>query len=166
MDKEKPAHATLWELIKDIRFAMLTHHAASGRLHAHPLTTQNKALDDNGELYYFISNQSELHERLLADGEVSVVYADPGADRYVSLSGRPGFSDDLAKKEALWTPLARPWFPQGASDPTLALLVVHVEHAEYWDVKESKMVQLLKMAKAAVTGIPPKKLGEHKELRL
>lgn len=33
-------------------------------------------------------------------------------------------------------------------------------------VDESKMVQLYKMAKAAVTGTPPRDLGEHKELKL
>lgn len=166
MDKNTPAHQTLWELIKDIRIAMVTHHAGNGQMHAHPLTTQNKALDEHAELYYFISKQSELHERLLADSEVSVAYADPGADRYVAISGQASFSDDLAKKEALWSPLAKAWFPEGPSDPNLALLVVYVKHAEYWDVDESKMVQLLKMTKAAFTGTPPKNLGEHRELDL
>ena len=43
----------------------------------------------------------------------------------------------------------------------------HEQHcnAEYWDVKESKMVQLAKMATAAVTG-KQAHLGEHKELNL
>jgi len=42
---------------------------------------------------------------------------------------------------------------------------VHISHAEYWDVKESKPTQLFKMAAAAVTGERPK-LGEHKEVAL
>lgn len=166
MEKDKPAHATLWELIKDIRVAMVTHHGANGQMHAHPLTTQNKAFDERAELYYFISSQSELHERLQVDSEVSVAYADPSADRYVVISGTARFSNDLAKKQALWSLMAKAWFPEGASDPTLALLVVDVEHAEYWDMKESKVMQLLKMAKAAATDTPPKKLGEHRKLDL
>ena len=56
--------------------------------------------------------------------------------------------------------------PDGATDPDLALLVVRVRHAEYWNVDESKMVQLFQMAKAAFTGEPPRSLGEHKELTL
>ena len=166
MDKNQSAHATLWELIKDIRIGMVTHHADNGQLHAHPLTTQNKALDEHAELYYFIAKKSELYDRLQVDGTVSVAYADPGADRYVSISGDAGFNDDLAKKEALWSPLAKAWFPEGPTDQNLALLVVQVKHAEYWDVDESKMVQLLKMTKAALTGTPPKNLGEHRELDL
>jgi hypothetical protein len=39
-----------------------------------------------------------------------------------------------------------------------------VVEAEYWDVDDSKMVQLYKMAKAALTGEPPKNLGEHKKV--
>ena len=165
-DPSSSAHETLWELIKDIRFGMLTHRAAGGMLHAHPLTTQNKGLDEQSELYFFIPKQGELYERLQTDGSVNVCYADPGEDSYVSLSGQARFSDDQAKKQALWSPMAKAWFPDGPTDPNLALLVIKLQHAEYWDVDESKMVQMFKMAKAAVTGNPPTGLGEHKEMNL
>ena len=48
-----PAHETLWNLIKDIRFGMLTHRTSSGMLHAHPLTTQNRSIDEQSLLYFF-----------------------------------------------------------------------------------------------------------------
>lgn len=166
MADHTPAHETLWTLIKDIRFGMLTHRTANGMLHAHPLTTQNRRMDAQTELYFFIPKSGELYERLLTDGEVNVSYADPGDDSYVSLSGQARFVDDLAQKEALWSTAAQAWFPGGHTDPNLALLAVRIRHAEYWDVHESKMVQLLKMAKAAVTGEPPRQLGDHKELTL
>jgi hypothetical protein len=41
---------------------------------------------------------------------------------------------------------------------------VHIVKAEYWDVNDSKMVQMLKMAKAAVTGKPPTDMGEHRKV--
>lgn len=166
MPNQTPAHETLWKLIKDIRFGMLTHRTASGMLHAHPLTTQNRSIDEHAELYFFISKSGELYERLLTDGEVNVSYADPGEDSYVSLSGQTRFVDDVVQKERLWSPAAQAWFPGGHTDPDLALLAVRIRHAEYWDVKESKMVQLFKMAKAAITGEPPRDLGEHRELTL
>ena len=166
MADNTPAHETLWKLIKDIRFGMLTHRTASGMLHAHPLTTQNRSIDEHSELYFFISKSGELYERLLTDGEVNVSYANPDDDSYVSLSGQARFIDDMAQKEALWSPMAKAWFPGGYNDPDLALLAVRIRHAEYWDVKESKMVQLFKMAKAAVTGEQPRGMGEHKELTL
>jgi general stress protein 26 len=166
MSTPKSDHDTLWELIKGIRFGMLTHRHANGMLHAHPLTTQNQSLDEGAHLYFFISRKSELAQRLQQDGNVNVSYADPGDDSYVSLSGQAQIAEDQDKKEELWSPLARAWFPTGVHDPDLALLEVRIHHAEYWDVKESKMVQLVKMARAAITGELPRKLGEHKELHI
>ena len=156
---------TLWDLIKDIKFGMLTHRHTDGMLHSHPLTTQNKSADEGSRLYFFVSRNSEIARRLQQDNNVNVSYADPGQDSYVSLSGQGAVVEDGAKKAALWSPMAKAWF-QGPTDPDLALLEISIRHAEYWDVKESKMVQLAKMAKAALTGEPPANLGEHKELTL
>jgi general stress protein 26 len=157
---------TLWTLIKDIKFGMLTHQHTDGQLHSAPLTTQNKAGDEGMALYFFISRKSEMAACLAKEANVNVAYANPGDDRYVSVSGHATLVEDQAKKADLFTPLAKAWFPGGATDPDLALLQVDIGHAEYWNVKESKMVQLVKMAKAAITGEPVKKLGEHKELSL
>ena len=159
-DREK-----LWELIKDIKFGMLTRRHSSGMMHSCPLTTQNKELDENSMLYFFISRKSEMATALLTDANVNVSYAHPGDDSYVSVSGKAAIAEDQAKKEELWSSFAKAWFPGGVNDPDLALLEVRIHHAEYWDVKESKMVQLAKMASAAVTGKQPH-LGEHKELNL
>jgi general stress protein 26 len=155
----------LWDLIKDIKFGMLTHRHSNGMMHSCPLTTQNKKLDDNSVLYFFISRKSELAAALMTDAKVNVSYAHPGDDRYVSVSGKAAIAEDQAKKEELWSPVAKAWFAGGVNDPDLALLEVSIQHAEYWDVKESKMVQLAKMATAAMTGKQPG-LGEHKELNL
>jgi general stress protein 26 len=157
---------TLWDLIKDIKFGMLTHRHANGELHSHPLTTQNKSVDEDSSLYFFISRKSELGQRIQQDGNVNVSYAHPGKDSYVSVSGQGAIVEDQARKDELFSSMAKAWFPGGATDPDLALLKVAIGHAEYWDVKDSKMVQLAKMAKAAITGETPKNLGEHKELNL
>ena len=158
-------YETLWNLIKDIKFGMLTHRHSTGMMHSCPLTTQNKKLDEDSVLYFFISRKSEMISAFAADANVNVSYADPGDDSYVSVSGKAAVVEDQAKKQALWSSAAKAWFPGGANDPDLALLEVTIAHAEYWDVKESKMVQLAKMATAAITGKPPH-LGEHKELNL
>ena len=159
------AHAHLWKLIKDTRFGMLTHRDADGSLHAQPLTVQNRGIDDNATLYFFVSRCSELVTRILADDVVGVSFSDPGSDSYVSVSGHAALIDDAQRKEDLWTQMAQAWFPGGPTDPDTALLAVRVGHAEYWDVQDSKVVQLFKIAKAAITG-EPAKLGEHRELHL
>ena len=157
---------TLWTLIKDIKFGMLTHRHSDGHLHSTPLTTQNKADDEGNALYFFISRKSEVAACIAEDGTVNVAYAHPGDDRYVSVSGNASIVEDQAKKDYLFTSFAKAWFPGGATDPNMALLQIDIGHAEYWDVKESKMMQLAKMAKAAITGEPPEKMGDHKEMNL
>lgn len=163
MSKDKTPHERLWEMIKDIRFGMLTHRHTDGGLHAHPLTTQNKELGPKGILYFFVSRSTEVGQRLRADGNVNVSYADPKKDVWVSISGHATISEDREAIERLFNPMAKAWFPGGPTDPDLELVEVHITHAEYWDVKESKPTQLFKMAAAAISGERPK-MGEHREV--
>ncbi len=160
------ARERLWELIKDIRFAMFTSRDEQGQLHSRPMTTQNKGVDNDSSLWFFMSKSSDPVLDIATDGEVNLAFADVGADSFVSVSGHAAVVDDLAKKQQLWSKLAEAWFPGGAKDPDLALVQVKISRAAYWDVKESKLVQLFKMAQAAVTGKPPTALGDHAEVRM
>lgn len=157
---------TLWTLIEGIKFGMLTHQHSDGSLRSAPLTTQNKSGDEGTHLYFFISRKSEIARCVALEANVNVAYSHPGDDRYVSVSGTAAIVEDQTKKDYLFTPFAKAWFPGGPTDPDMALLVVDIDHAEYWNVTESKMTQLAKMAKAAITGEPPKSMGEHKELNM
>jgi general stress protein 26 len=160
------ARDKLWKMIKDIKFAMFTTRHGNGHLHARPMTTQNKALEADESLWFFMSKKSGPVDDLKADPTVNVVYASPSSDTYVSVSGTAAMIEDAAKKQQLWGKLNEAWFPGGPSDPDLALVQVRIVHANYWDVKESKIVQLFEMAKAALTGKPPTELGEHGEVRM
>ncbi len=166
MTNKHDDQTTLWGLIKDIKFGMFTHRHEDGMLHSAPLTTQNGKDDQGSVLYFFVSRAGDIAHCVIRDGNVNVSYAHPGDDSYVSISGAAAIVENTAKKEALFTSFAKAWFPGGPTDPDLALLEVAIEHAEYWDVKESKMMQLAKMATAAITGKPPSGMGEHKELNM
>ncbi|HEY0825676.1 MAG TPA: pyridoxamine 5'-phosphate oxidase family protein [Ramlibacter sp.] len=157
-------HETLWNLIKDTRFCMLSHRHGDGTLHSHPLTTQNRELGEDGCLYFFVSKSTELGQRLQHDGNVNLAYANTDEDTWVSVTGSARVLDDPAKKKELFSAMARAWFPGGPEDPDMELVEVRIEEAEYWNVKENKLLQLLKMGKAAVTGTRPKKMGEHSEV--
>jgi general stress protein 26 len=159
------ARKLLWELVKDIQFAMFTTRA-DGRLRSRPMTTQNSEVDERASLWFFMSRGSEAVNDIGADPVVNVAYADPGRDAYVSISGEAAVVEDREKKEQLWSKLAEAWFPGGAGDPDLALVEVRIEDAEYWDVKESKVTQLFKMARAAVVSDPPSGMGEHGEVQM
>ena len=167
MNDSRDEREKLWKMISDIKFAMFTtRHGSNGHMHSRPMTTQNKSLDEDQSLWFFMSKKGDPVSDLSADGTVAVIYANPSSDTYVSVSGTAAVVEDAAKKQALWGKLNEAWFPGGPTDPDLALVQVKIIHANYWDVKESKIVQLLTMAKAAVTGKPPTGLGEHGEVRM
>ncbi|MDB5827463.1 MAG: ral stress protein [Variovorax sp.] len=159
-------HDKLFDLIKDTRFGMLTHRHSDGQLHSHPLTTQNKKVDEASTLYFFVPKDGDIARHVASDSSVNVAYANTDADSYVSVTGQASLLEDQAKKNELFNPAAKAWFPKGPSDPNVGLLAVKILDAEYWDVTDSKMVQLFKMAKAAMTGDTPKDLGEHKKLNV
>lgn len=157
----------LWDMIKDIRFAMFTtRHIENGHLHARPMTTQNSKLDEAGSLWFFMGRDNDAVTDIQREALVNVAYADPDSDRYVSVSGEAEVVEDPAKKEALWNRAAEAWFPGGPTDPNLALVRVTIDHANYWNVKESKVTQLYKMARAVTTGKPVKDMGETGEVRM
>ena len=122
----------LWEMIRDIRVAMLTTRHCNGHLHARPVTTQNSRLDEDTSLWFFMSRAGEPVADLMADPTVNVSYADPGDDRYVSVSGTATLVEDMAKKQQLWTRPDDSWYPRDVADPDLALVRVRITHADYW----------------------------------
>jgi len=165
MNTESNAHEQLWDLIKDIKFSMFTTRDAHGHLHSRPMTTQNKKLDEDDRLWFFMSRKDTPVAELATHSSVNVSYADPDKDRYVSVSGTARLADDPVKTRELWSAMAGAWFPGGVDDPDLALVEVKIANAHFWDVKESKLTQLYTIAKAALTGQPPA-LGETGKIQM
>jgi len=149
----------VWNLIRSIRFVMFTSRDEGGLLQSRPMTVQSVAQDDE-DLWFFMSRGSDVLAHIAREPRVNVAYADPGADVYVSIAGTAGVVEDAAMKDRLFSPMARAWFPDGPGDPDLALVRVSMLDTEYWIVRENRIVQMLKMARAAVTGTLPS-IGEH-----
>ncbi len=152
----------LRDRVKDVKFGMFTTQDATGALTSRPLTLQQ--LDDEGNIWFFVSDQEAFTGELPGHPSVNVSFADVDDHLYVSVSGRAALLRDRAKAEELWNPAVKAWFPQGLDDPHLALLRVELQSAEYWDTANSKMVTLFALAKAAITGKPPTNVGEHRHL--
>jgi general stress protein 26 len=146
------------EMIKGIRFAMLTTLEPDGTLHSRPMTTQEVEFD--GDLWFFTSVHSPKVWEASAHREVSVSFADPGKSKFVSLSGKAQVIRDQAKMEELWKPAYKIFFPKGLEDPEIGLLKVTVERAEYWDSAPTAIGRAFDFAKAYVTK-NPSALGDH-----
>jgi general stress protein 26 len=140
----------LAELIDGIEYAMLTTVMPDGTLRSRPMATQKAEFD--GTLWFFCDKDSAKVHEVQHDRHVNVSYADPDDNRWVSVSGTAAVVRDRGTIERLWTPAMKAWFPDGPTDPNIALLRVDAQQAEYWDQPSSKMVQLIGLVKATLTG--------------
>lgn len=145
----------LGELIEDMPVAMLTTQDASGDLVSRPMTALE--MDPQGALWFFTDLRSTKLAQLRA---VNLAFTDSGRSSYVSLCGSGHTVTDAAHIQALWTPFAKPWFPDGPASPNLALLKFVPAAAEYWDASSSRMVRLFAMVASIVSG-KPVAMGEH-----
>jgi len=152
----------LCDKVKDVKFGMLTTADDMRALTSRPLTLQQ--LDDEGRMWFFVSNQEQFTRELLNNPLANLSFADVDDMLFVSIAGYAEIVDDRAKAEELWNVEAKAWFPNGVDDPHLAMLKFSIDTAEYWDTGSSKMVTLFAMARAALTGHPPKNVGEHRRI--
>jgi len=152
----------LKDLLEGIDFTMLTTFT-NGKLHSRPMSTQE--LDENGDLWFFTADNTRKVAEIEADNRINAAYSDPSGNRYVSVYGIADIVKDKAKIEELWSPILKAWFPEGLDDPTLCLLRVKIEEAEYWDASPSKVVQIAGFITALVTG-PEASYGEHATIKL
>lgn len=148
-DTRQESIEKLKTLTEGIDFCMLTT-INGGQLRSRPMSTQEFGSD--GELWFFTSDRTHKVDEIEADDRVNAAYSKPDDNVYVSVSGRASIVKDRQKIEELWNPILKAWFPDGLDDPTLCLLKVSVEEAEYWDSPNSKIVQLVGFVKALVTG--------------
>lgn len=153
-----PELTRLGELIEDMPVAMLTTLNAEGALVSRPMTTLE--MDSQGTLWFFTDLRSTKLAQLNA---VNLSFADSGRSSYVSLSGQGHADTDATRIQALWTPFAKPWFPDGPSSHNLALLKFVPESAEFWDASSSRMVRLFAVVASMVSG-KPVAMGDHASL--
>jgi general stress protein 26 len=150
-------------LIKDIKFAMMTTIDADGALQSRPMTTQKRADGQafGGTLWFFSGQRTSVVDEIAHDPRVNLTYANANDSQFISVAGTAEISHDRDLMSSMWSDMYKAWFPQGLNDPDLCLLKVKAERAEYWEPPSGKMVQLLGIVKAAVTGERAKPGGHH-----
>lgn len=153
--QDSPERMKLADLIEPARVAMLTTLDTDGQLVSKPMSPLE--LDSLGCIWFFTDRNSSTPEQL---ERLNLSFCNVDRGDYVSLTGRGELLEDRARIQALWTPMARPWFPDGPDSADLRLLKVSPHSAEFWDSPNSKMVRLFAMA-ASVAAAKPVGMGEH-----
>jgi general stress protein 26 len=133
------AIATLAEMIRGIPVAMLTT-TGLGRLRSRPMVMQRLPFD--GCLWFVTARAAEKTGEIRDRQAVHVTLVAPFENRYVWASGTASIVDDPARLKALWHGGYLQWLPGGPDDPSVTLIKVAVEEAEYWDEAAGRMVRL------------------------
>lgn len=140
----------LAELIEGIEIAQLATVRSDGTIHSRPMATQPMRAD--GTLCFLTERDSGKVDEIVEQQHVHLGYSDLRHSKYVSVSGTATISGSRPLIRELWTPFARAWF-DGPEDPSIVVLQVKVQEAEYWDTpKGGRPIQLLRRATSALTG--------------
>jgi general stress protein 26 len=145
-ERDPQAVTKLHHLVDEISVAMVTTVTPDGTLRSRPMFT--RGMEEDGLLWFFLSDDSGMAHDLANEGGVNVTYSDPRRDRYVSVTGSASVEHDGAKLKQMWDAKLARYFPNGLDDPHLALLCVRIEFAEYWDHTTSRMAPVDGHAKA------------------
>lgn len=122
-------------------------------------------IDDEGKIWFFVSLEAEKAEQVRESPKVFLTYANENENMYLSIDGLAFLNTDKAKMKELFNVYVKAWFPQGLSDPNIALLVVHPLEIEYWISDEGKIMTYFKMLSAAMVGTTPSG-STHKKISL
>ncbi|TXD96963.1 general stress protein [Psychrobacter frigidicola] len=136
------------DVIKDVKFAMMSTVNKKGDVHAWPMTTTETSLGAK-EIWFIGDKTSDVVKDLEDNPKVGLSYATQDAKNYVSISGNAELSTDKDKLDELWSPIDNAFFEQGKDDPKVQLIKVVPHGAECW-ISGSSTVNMFKMAAAAV----------------
>ena len=137
----------LIDLMEDMPIAMMTTYGTSGPRSV-PMARQQ--VEPSAELWFITARDTAHVDDIRGNPQVSITFS--SRDSWVAMTGRAEVVDDQAKLEELWNTYAEAWMPGGPEDPNAALIMVDVEHGEFWDTPGSKAASLISFVKAKVTG--------------
>jgi general stress protein 26 len=149
------------KLISKAKIAIVTTVGETGQLVSRPLAVLDRPFD--GQLMFFTQDPSPKTGQVRANNHVNVaIQADDG---WLSIAGTATVSHDQEMIDELWNKEAQAWFENGKDDPSVALLCVDADTAEYWTNESPKVVSAVKYAKAMVTGTQPD-IGDNATVKL
>ena len=137
------------ELIKHNAICMFGTYENS-KLQVRPMSVQE--VDGEGTFWLLSARESQKNQSIAANTEVQLFFSNAGDSEFLSVSGIAEISTDREKIEELWNQIAKAWFTKGKDDPSISVLKVVPSESYYWDTRNGKMISLLKIAAAAVTG--------------
>ncbi|MEO6877540.1 MAG: pyridoxamine 5'-phosphate oxidase family protein [Gemmatimonadaceae bacterium] len=152
----------LYTLIDGIETAMVTTRRNDGHLVSRAMQTQRRT--SGTDLWFMTNVESEKFEEIARDPHVNVSYYKDRTREWVSVSGTAILSRDRDLIDALYQPDWKIWFRDEGDgkhngsphDPRIGLILVEADTVHYSKNDRPTPMILFAMAKAKITGEPPK----------
>lgn len=152
--------ARVWKLMKEIDICMFASKDGE-MIRARPMRAHPKR--ERNAVYFLTSVRGEKDEQILADDNVCLSFAKPGAGKFLVVTGRARLSDNRALILELWDADAAAFW-EGPDDPGVRVIDVTPVDAQFWEGPHG-VVATIAMIGAAATGAPPI-LGDQRKVDL
>lgn len=153
-----------YELVDDLKVAMMTTRRADGHLESRAMANQKRAA--GADLWFVCAEGSGKLRDLQVDPHINLSYYKDRTAEWISVSGIATTSRDRGKIRELYAPDWKIWFPDNgdprhgtADDPRMVLIGVNVHAAVFLEVNKPQPVVLYELAKGWLTGSMPQ-IGE------
>ncbi len=153
----------LHDVVNDFDVAMLATHTTNA-MHARPMAIA--CLDDGIGAYLVTDVNSLKVDEINANPYALLTFQ--SAKNFASVRGELTILRDRQLIEKMWKEAWKVWFPEGKSDPNIALLRFTAHEGEYWDNAGMQGLKYVyDAAKAYVTGETPQTdEAQHAKVRL
>lgn len=158
-----------YDLVNDIKIAMMTTRRQDGHLRSRAMANQKQA--DGADLWFVTSEETAKLDDLAQDPHVNLSYFKDSSMEWISVSGTATLSRDRQKIKELYATDWKAWFPDEGDprhgtpdDPRFVLIGVDIHAAEFLEVNKPKPVVLYEVVKGWLTGKEPD-IGEMHELK-
>lgn len=115
-----------------------------------PMTVQE--VDETGRLWFISSGESHNVDEIKENNRVQMYFSNTDKYEFLYVLGEAELHTDKALIEKYWNDIANAWFEEGKDDPKIRVVSVKPVDSYYWDTKHSKIVSLVKIGWAAITG--------------
>jgi general stress protein 26 len=142
----------LKQLLKEFDTALLTSVTPEGLIRSRPMAVQDSDEVLDCDLWFVTSSDSTKVGEIVQDRQVGVGAYRARDKSWLSISAWASFERDEELIRRLFKPAWKAWFPSGADDPTIVLLKLQVERAEYWEPAGGRARVLYERVKARLRG--------------
>lgn len=151
----------IWSHMEDIDACMLVTDGNAG-LHARPM---KPLVDKDGQVIRFIADRRDhKDEEISAIPQVCLTFADPDANRFVTVTGEARIERRREAIKQHWVDGADYWFEDGASDDNAILIEVRPQVGQYW-VGSGAVSKVIELMRSTATG-ERRGLGENETVRM